>query len=86
MSLNVDVSNNNNNSPRAWLRLNVDRTYVNKLGPIEPRPCRELTISFTYSNIGKKYNVAERTLRYFVRKYGRKQPDLNNFFYWDAFS
>ena len=41
---------------------------------------QDMSISFTYRNIGKKYNVAERTLRYFVRKYGRKQPDLDNFF------
>ena len=39
-----------------------------------------MSISFTYRNIGKKYNVAERTLRYYVRKYGDKQPSLGNFF------
>ena len=41
---------------------------------------QELLIPFTYRNIGIKYNVAESTLRHIVWKYGRKQPDLNNFF------
>ena len=41
---------------------------------------RDMSISFTYRNIGKKYNVAERTLRYYVRKYGDKQPSLGKFF------
>ena len=41
---------------------------------------RDMLIFFTYRNIRKKYNVVERTLRYYVRKYGDQQPRFDKFF------
>ena len=41
---------------------------------------QELSVPFSYRQMGIKYRVAESTLRHFVMKYGRKQPDLNKFF------
>ena len=41
---------------------------------------QELSVPFTYRQMGIKYRVAKSTLRHFIMKYSRKQPNLNNFF------
>ena len=41
---------------------------------------RDCDVPFTYRKMARKYNVVESTLRYFVKKFGHKQPRLDKFF------